>query len=173
MANPNHAADVLTSSDDDFFYDVFLSFRGEGGTRYGFTDHLYTALRQKGIYTFRDDRELKIGAEIRPALLNAIENSRMSMVVLCQNYASSTWCLDELAKIVDYCSNSRNKQVLIIFYKVEPEDVWNLRNSYGEAMVEHEKRFGKDSDRVNAWRNALSRLRDLTKEQWLHCHDKM
>jgi len=41
-------------------YDVFLSFRGED-TRKTFTDHLYTALVQVGIQTFRDDDELPVG----------------------------------------------------------------------------------------------------------------
>ncbi|PRQ21565.1 putative TIR domain-containing protein [Rosa chinensis] len=41
-------------------YDVFLSFRGTD-TRKNFTDHLYTALKQKGIFTFRDDEELERG----------------------------------------------------------------------------------------------------------------
>ena len=39
-------------------YDVFLSFRGED-TRTNFTDHLYVALKRKGIITFRDEEELK------------------------------------------------------------------------------------------------------------------
>ncbi|CAJ2655652.1 unnamed protein product [Trifolium pratense] len=159
-----------TSSNIDFlFYDVFLSFRGDGGTRYGFTDHLYTALRQKGIFTFRDDEELKIGAEIRASLYKAIENSRMLVVVLCQNYASSTWCLDELAHII-HCSCNKGNQVLIIFYKVEPSDVWNVKNSYEAAMIEHENRFGRDSEKVKAWRNALSSVRHLPSQ---HCNNQM
>ncbi|TKY68172.1 TMV resistance protein N [Spatholobus suberectus] len=157
MANPNY---------DDFFYDVFLSFRG--ATRHGFTNDLYNALRQKGIYTFRDNNELRIGAEIRPALLKAIENSRMSMVVLCEDYASSTWCLDELAKIIDCYHANKGKQDLVIFYKVEPSDVWDQKNSYAKAMAKHEERFGKDSERVKKWREALSKVRDLTPE---HCKD--
>ncbi|KAI5570219.1 hypothetical protein BDE02_11G012300 [Populus trichocarpa] len=39
-------------------YQVFLSFRGED-TRKNFTDHLYTALVQAGIHTFRDDNEIR------------------------------------------------------------------------------------------------------------------
>jgi len=64
---------------EDFTHDVFLSFRG--GTRYSFTDHLYHSLGT--------------------SLLKAIEASRISIVVLCKDYASSSWCLDELVKIVD------------------------------------------------------------------------
>jgi len=163
MSNLKH--DDGTSS-DDFFYDVFISFRGDGGTRYGFTDHLYTALRQKGIFTFRDDEELKIGDEISPSLSKAIQKSRMLMVVLCQNYASSTWCLDELAEIVE-CYKNKGKKALIIFYKVEPSDVWNVLKSYEAAMIEHEVRFGRDSEKVKAWRNALFSVRYLTRE---HCN---
>ncbi|KAL0000695.1 hypothetical protein SO802_014476 [Lithocarpus litseifolius] len=42
----------------------------------GFTDHLYAALQQKGILTFRDDEELERGKSISPELLKAIEESR-------------------------------------------------------------------------------------------------
>ena len=38
-------------------YEVFLSFRGEDN-RFNFTDHLYVALKGKGIITFRDEEEL-------------------------------------------------------------------------------------------------------------------
>jgi|UniRef100_A0A2K1ZU98 hypothetical protein len=80
-------------------YDVFLSFRGED-TRKTFTDHLYTALVQAGIHTFRDDDELPRGKEISDHLLEAIQESKISIVVFSKGYASSRWCLDELVEIV-------------------------------------------------------------------------
>uniref|UniRef100_A0A6N2M4J1 TIR domain-containing protein n=1 Tax=Salix viminalis TaxID=40686 RepID=A0A6N2M4J1_SALVM len=80
--------------------DVFLSFRGED-TRKNFTDHLHSALIQAGIRTFKDDNNLPRGEEISPQLLRAIEGSRISVVVFSKNYASSTWCLDELVKIME------------------------------------------------------------------------
>ncbi|KAB2622987.1 TMV resistance protein N-like [Pyrus ussuriensis x Pyrus communis] len=64
-------------------YDVFISFRGED-TRRG-----------KKIETYIDYR-LQKGEEIGPALLEAIEKSTHSVIIFSQNYASSTWCLDEL-----------------------------------------------------------------------------
>ncbi|XVF77798.1 hypothetical protein PTKIN_Ptkin14bG0075300 [Pterospermum kingtungense] len=63
-----------SSSISQLKYDVFLSFRGED-TRKNFTDHLYDALRRKGIVTFRDDQNLKAGEEIAPELLKAIQES--------------------------------------------------------------------------------------------------
>ena len=89
-----------SSSTHMWKYDVFLSFRGED-TRNNFTDHLYAALNQKGICTFRDDEKLERGKLITPVLLKAIEDSLFAIVVLSKNYASSTWCLDELAKIME------------------------------------------------------------------------
>ena len=50
-------------------YDVFLSFRG----RENFTDHLYTALIERGTHTFRDEEEIERGSEIAPKLLKAIQ----------------------------------------------------------------------------------------------------
>jgi hypothetical protein len=94
----------------------------------------------------------------------------MLVVVLCQNYASSTWCLDELAHIIHCYNQNKGKHVLIIFYKVEPSDVWDVKNSYEAAMIEHENRFGRDSEKVKAWRNALFSVRHLASR---HCNNEM
>ncbi|KAK9277689.1 hypothetical protein L1049_007236 [Liquidambar formosana] len=110
-----------SSSTSRWTYDVFLSFRGED-TRTRFTDHLYTALTRSGIHTFRDEDELKIGVEIGPELLKAIENSRFWIIVFSRNYASSTWCLDELAHIIKR-SKELGQTVLPVFYDVDPSDV--------------------------------------------------
>ena len=59
-------------------YDVFLSFRGED-TRNNFTDHLYAALDQKGIRTFRDDERLERIKSISTELLNAMEKSKFAI----------------------------------------------------------------------------------------------
>ncbi|KAK7341321.1 hypothetical protein VNO80_24247 [Phaseolus coccineus] len=143
-------------------YDVFLSFRGED-TRHTFTCHLYHALCRKGIITFMDDGELKFGDQIRPILHRAIEESNISIVVLSENYADSSWCLDELVKILE-CKDSKNQLVWPIFYKVNPSDVRHQNGSYGEAMIKHEKIFGKDSEKVLKWRSTLNAIADMAGE---------
>ena len=80
-------------------YDVFLSFRGDD-TRNNFTDHLYAALQWNGILTFKDEEKLKRGKPIYSELLEAINKSRFAIVILSRNYASSTWCLNELVEII-------------------------------------------------------------------------
>ncbi|KAK9205221.1 hypothetical protein WN943_015488 [Citrus x changshan-huyou] len=133
-------------------YDVFLSFRGED-TRKSFTNHLYAGLKNKGIYVFRDDKELEKGGSISHGLLKAIEESRISVIVLSKNYASSTWCLDELVKIVE-CKN-REDQILPIFYDVEPTVVRKQTASFGEAFAKHEEVFRNNVEKVQKWRDAL------------------
>lgn len=102
-------------------WQIFISFRGED-TRYSFTGFLYDALCREGFITFMDYEGLHIGDQISPSLINAIEASRLSIVVLSENYASSYWCLDELAKILE-CRKSKNQLVWPIFYKVKPSDI--------------------------------------------------
>ncbi|KAK9205255.1 hypothetical protein WN943_015522 [Citrus x changshan-huyou] len=140
-------------------YDAFLSFRGED-TRKGFIGHLYTALNNKGIYVFRDDKQLEKGGSISPNLLKAIEESRISIIVLSKNYASSTWCLDELLKIVE-CKN-REDQIFPIFYEVEPTVVRKQTTCFGEAFAKHEEFFKDNIEKVQKWRHALKVVANIS-----------
>ncbi|XP_008227563.2 PREDICTED: TMV resistance protein N-like [Prunus mume] len=141
-------------------YHVVLSFRGED-TRHNFTDHLYSALCQQGINTFRDDDELIRGEEISSALFTAIEESKISVVVFSKNYASSKWCLDELVKILD-CKKSKQQLVIPVFYKVNPSDVRNQRGSFGDALANMECKYKENMQKVNKWRAALSQVAALS-----------
>nr|XP_029153508.1 TMV resistance protein N-like [Arachis hypogaea] len=152
------------SSSSHFIYDVFLSFRGF--TRYGFTDRLYHSLCERGITTFRDDENLRVGDRIRDTLLEAIERSRMSIVVLCQNYASSSWCLDELVQIMKCSDKGTKRPVLPVFYQVEPSDVRHQRNQYEKDMMSHENRYCNDLNKVKEWRLALYEVCGLSGK---HC----
>ncbi|KAG4380651.1 hypothetical protein GLYMA_16G214669v4 [Glycine max] len=140
-------------------YDVFLSFRGLD-TRHGFTGNLYKALDDRGIYTSIDDQELPRGDEITPALSKAIQESRIAITVLSQNYASSSFCLDELVTIL-HCK-SEGLLVIPVFYKVDPSDVRHQKGSYGEAMAKHQKRFKAKKEKLQKWRMALKQVADLS-----------
>ena len=75
----------FSSSTPQWKYDVFLSFRGED-TYNSFTNHLYVALKQKGIFIFRDEEKIKRGKSISPEFLKAIEESRF--VIVCVVFCS-------------------------------------------------------------------------------------
>ena len=138
-------------------YDVFLSFRGED-TRNNFMDHLFNALKDKGIHTFRDDEELKKGKAIGPELLEAINESKFAVIILSKDYASSTWCLDELAHII-FCKEQKGMTVLPVFHYVDPSDVRKQRKSFEQAFVEYEEKENKE--RVEKWRVALRQVGNL------------
>ncbi|XP_061347960.1 disease resistance protein Roq1-like [Gastrolobium bilobum] len=148
------------ASSSSFFYDVFLSFRGTD-TRYGFTGNLYKALSDAGIRTFIDDEELQRGEEITSSLLKDIKDSRNAIIVLSKNYASSSFCLEELSNIIDHVYR-KGRLVFPIFYKVDPSDVRHQRCSYGEALVNHEKKFNANKERLQKWRTALQLVANLS-----------
>ncbi|KAK4594864.1 hypothetical protein RGQ29_018551 [Quercus rubra] len=147
------------SSSTQWRYDVFLSFRGED-TRNNFTDHLYVALKQKGIFPFRDEEKLEIGKSIAPELLKAIEESRSAIVILSRNYASSTWCLDELVKIIGRMKEMK-MTVIPIFYNVDPSNVRKQKDTFAQAFDKHEERFKDRMENVQTWRTALTEVANL------------
>ncbi|XP_042478786.1 disease resistance protein RPV1-like [Macadamia integrifolia] len=149
-----------SSSSTRWNHDVFLSFRGEDTCR-NFTDHLYTALVQRGINTFRDDDELRRGENISLDLPKAIEKSRISIIVFSRNYASSNWCLDELVKILE-CRKKIGQRVLPVFYDVRPSDVRKQSGIFGEAFAKLKERFKVEIKVVDRWRRALTEAGNLS-----------
>ncbi|XP_050278374.1 TMV resistance protein N-like [Quercus robur] len=117
-----------SSTTSGFKYDVFLSYRGSDTCK-NFTDHLYAALKQKGIFTFRDDEKLERGTFIDLELLRVIEESRFVVVVISENYTSSN-----------------------------PSDVRNLKNTFGEAFAKHEEFFKDNIEEVYRWKAALTQV---------------
>ncbi|KAK9943782.1 hypothetical protein M0R45_009379 [Rubus argutus] len=134
-------------------HDVFLSFRGED-TRYGITKNLHEALVDAGIPTFKDDVNLQKGGEIATDLLKAIQMSRIAIIVFSENYASSSWCLDELVKIVE-CKREAGQVILPIFCDVDPCDVQQQIGSFSQALGVHEM-SGRTQDKLEAWRASLT-----------------
>ncbi|GAU49866.1 hypothetical protein TSUD_366220 [Trifolium subterraneum] len=138
------------------YYDVFVTYRGED-TRNNITDFLFDALEDKAVSVFRDDTNLPKGESIGPELLRAIEDSHIFVVIFSKNYASSTWCLQELEKICE-CVQVCGKHILPVFYDVDPSEVRKQSGIFGEEFVKHEKRFQHDYEMVQRWRKALTQV---------------
>ena len=140
---PSSSSSSSSSSTGRWKYDVFISFRGED-TRNTFADLLYDAFKREGIIAFKDDEKLEKGKTISPELSNAIEKSRYAVVIFSKNYASSTWCLNELVKIVQ----CEKEKIWPVFYDVEPSDVRKQKGTF-----EH--------DFIKMWRDALSKVGEI------------
>ncbi|KAJ9551576.1 hypothetical protein OSB04_015621 [Centaurea solstitialis] len=139
-----------------FKYDVFLSFRGED-TRTNFVDHLYHALKRENIETYKDDKNLERGKKIGKELIEAIEDSRFHVIVFSKNYASSSWCLDELVKIMECQKTPTQHNVYPIFYHVEPTRVRKQIGEFGKAFAKHE-----NDEAAKKWKEALIEATSLS-----------
>ncbi|XP_048438292.1 disease resistance protein RPV1 isoform X3 [Pyrus x bretschneideri] len=149
-----------SSSSKGSLYDVFISFRGEG-TRKKFTGHLYEALTRAGINAFIDDEELKKGEELTTAFERAIQGSKISIIVFSRQYANSSWCLEELVKIME-CRRTLGQLVLPIFYDIDPSHVRKQTGSFGQSFQDHIDEKKVESCKVERWRTALTKASNLS-----------
>ncbi|XP_075671027.1 uncharacterized protein LOC142640686 isoform X3 [Castanea sativa] len=153
----------VSSSSFTHRFDVILSFKGED-TLILFTSHLHSALLGRGFQTFDDNLPRGEGSS---EVFNAIESSRISIIIFSINYANSSWCLDELAKIIECRKNGQ--LVLPIFYNVCPSDVRKLEGDFGEAFSKHEEKL-EDKKRVQRWREALYEAANISGFCYVHCY---
>ncbi|CAN1805510.1 Disease resistance protein L6 [Linum perenne] len=136
-------------------YEVFLSFRGPD-VRKSFVDFLYSYLVRSKIRTFRDEEELRKGETIASSLIQAITESKIYIPILSNSYASSKWCLQELAKMVECCREGNGHIILPVFYFMDPRDVRHQAGPYEEAFEQHSKKH--DPVTVQKWRTALQEV---------------
>ncbi|KAJ8900466.1 hypothetical protein K2173_025243 [Erythroxylum novogranatense] len=160
MASYSASSSSLASqSPHPWRYDVFISFRGQD-TRRSFTSHLYDALCRKALLTFIDDDELQRGEEIAPSLVQAIQESNVAVVVFSKDYASSTWCLDELVKIIE-CHQTRGQIVIPVFYDVNPSHIRKQSHDVATAFERHEQN-PSNAHKIQNWRDALTMIANLS-----------
>ncbi|CAG7878420.1 unnamed protein product, partial [Brassica rapa] len=129
---------------------VFPSFHGPD-VRRGFLSYLLKEFKEKGIDVFIDN-DIERSKLIGPELTEAIRGSLIALVLITRNYASSTWCLNELVQIMK-CWEEDKQTVKVIFYEVDPSDVKNQKGDFGTVF--HKTCAEKSTDEVERWRKAL------------------
>ena len=110
-------------------------------TRVDFTSHLYAALNRKQILTFID--------------------YQLSVIVFSENYASSKWCLEELAKIFE-CRKNNGQIVIPVFYQVDPSHVRKQTGRFGDAFARLIKKKALTMDKEQSFRDALTDAANLS-----------
>ncbi|KAF8103319.1 hypothetical protein N665_0188s0257 [Sinapis alba] len=148
-------------------YHVFPSFHGPD-VRRKFLSHLHYHFASKGITVFKD-HEIVRGQTIGVELQQAIRESRISIVVLSKNYASSSWCLNELVEILE-CKKAWGQRVMTIFYDVDPSDVRKQRGDFGTAFDRTCE--GKTEEVKLRWRKALTLVAEIAGEYSLPWDDE-
>ncbi|XP_010422062.1 PREDICTED: putative disease resistance protein At4g11170 isoform X2 [Camelina sativa] len=144
------------ASSNSWRYDVFPSFRGED-VRNNFLSHLLKEFESKGLVTFRDDH-IERSHTISPELRAAIRESKIAVVLFSENYASSSWCLDELVEILK-CKEEQGQKVMPVFYKVDPSDVRKQTGKFGMSFLE--TCCGKTEEQQHQWRQALTHAANI------------
>ncbi|CAI0394265.1 unnamed protein product [Linum tenue] len=164
-SNSNHIAAPLPDAE----YEVFLSFRGPD-VRTTFADFLYRLLDRPKIRTFLDDEELRKGEKIAPSLVKAIRESKIYIPILSPGYASSKWCLQELALMVERYKEDEGRHVILpVFYLMNPKDVRHCKGPYEGALEQLRLKYGDES--IRAWKDALEEglvAESVFSEVWSH-----
>nr|AXU93554.1 RPP4/RPP5-like protein [Arabidopsis thaliana] len=148
-------------------YDVFPSFSGVD-VRKTFLSHLLKALDGKSINTFID-HGIERSRTIAPELISAIREARISIVIFSKNYASPTWCLNELVEI-HKCFNDLGQMVIPVFYDVDPSEVRKQTGEFGKVFektceVSKDKQPG---DQKQRWVQALTDIANIAGEDLLN-----
>ncbi|KFK34180.1 hypothetical protein AALP_AA5G111000 [Arabis alpina] len=152
-----------SSSPRTWRYRVFTSFHGPD-VRKTFLSHLRKQFNYNGISMF-DDQEIERGKTIAPELTKAFRESRISLVVLSKNYASSSWCLDELVEIFK-SKEDFGQIVMTIFCGVDPSDVRKQTGDFG--IVFDETCACKSEEERRKWSQALTDASNIAGEHFLN-----
>ncbi|KAF8087964.1 hypothetical protein N665_0558s0015 [Sinapis alba] len=126
-----------------YIHDVFPSFCGQV-VRKTLLSHFLEGLKREGINTFIDNGIMR-SESINSELVRAIKEARIAIVILSKNYASSSWCLNELQLIME-CRLTLGQTVMTIFYEVDPSDAFE------------ETCDGKTDEEKQRWRQALTQV---------------
>lgn len=144
-------------------FDVFPSYHGPD-VRAGFLSHLRKQFSLDKIKMF-NDQGIEKSQKIASSLKRAIRESKISIVILSKNYASSSWCLYELVEILE-CAKAEGHVVTTIFYGVDPYDVQNQTGDFGIAF--NETFAMKTVAERWKWRQALTYVSKIPGEHLLN-----
>lgn len=132
-------------------YDVFISFSGEDDSN----NKLSNILAQFKDKLMSTPHRCK---SVTPELVQAIRESKGSIVLLSKNYVSSSRCLDELVEIMN-CNKELAQKVVAIFYNVAPSDVRLQSGHFGRAF--QTTCIGRSKDEKQKWAQALAELANI------------
>ncbi|KAG2322262.1 hypothetical protein Bca52824_015475 [Brassica carinata] len=137
----------------NWIHDVFMSFHG-ADVHTTFLSHVLKEFKRRGIDTFIDNN-IERSKSIGPKLIEGIRGSRVATALLSKNYASFTWCLNELVEIA-VCRREFGQTVMPVFYDVDPSDVKKQAGEFGEVF--ENTCNGKTEEDTRRWREALAEV---------------
>ncbi|KAH7426717.1 hypothetical protein KP509_10G013900 [Ceratopteris richardii] len=139
-------------------YDVFICHRGIDAKR-NVVSVLSAMLRSKGIICFVDYR-MRMGISVKSGIDDAIQSSRVFIIILSPNFASSRWCLDEVVQIMHSVKGMSDlpRKVIPVFYDV-PRDL--VRQQGRDTSYDLSKVKRTDAAEMESWGKALKGVCDF------------
>ncbi|KAG5042817.1 hypothetical protein JHK87_006732 [Glycine soja] len=148
-------------------YDVFINFSGED-LRKNFISHLSYALSKAGVNPVLDGQQMELEELMKP------EKSQISIVVFSKSYTESTWCLDELAKIIEI-HETYGQRVVVVFYEIDPSHVRDQKGDFGKGLkAAARKRFSEEhlESGLSRWSQALTKAANFSGLDLKNCRDE-
>ncbi|XP_057831185.2 disease resistance protein Roq1 isoform X3 [Cryptomeria japonica] len=133
-------------------YDVFINHRGPD-VKYTVATTLHNTLSVLGFRVFLDSEELEMRDFLPGEIEEAMRSPSLHIAIFSQNYAQSPWCLAELSFIF-----KTGKQIVPIFYHVQPDDVRYAKGVYADALSQHKNKGRYTSKKLEEWKNALNNV---------------
>ncbi|KAM7481206.1 hypothetical protein LguiB_005789 [Lonicera macranthoides] len=138
-----------------YSYDIFISLSQVDRNS---TDWVYKALVESGLRIFRDGDPIEGSEDIEFDLQKAIERSKFCVVVLSKSYASSKWCLDQLAMMVECKRNA----ILPLFCDEKGRIIEGFARFEDQLKSKTGCRRRENlTDKIQGWSDALSFASDL------------
>eukprot|EP01018_Ginkgo_biloba_P003545 Gb_26063 [translate_table: standard] len=148
--------EALTSRRTVVKYDVFINHRGSD-VKDTIASHIYDLLDRCGVPAFLDREELETGDDFPAAIRNAISSSTVHIAIFSPRYAESSWCLRELALMVQ----SPGATISPVFWNVTPQEIrWAKKGNVAKAFRKHYKKYPPQT--VDEWKTALNHVSDIS-----------
>ncbi|KAG6726903.1 hypothetical protein I3842_02G102900 [Carya illinoinensis] len=140
-------------------HDVFVSHRGPD-TRRNIAGLLHDHLLMRGHRPFLDYRNLKAGDKLSEKIDTAVRDCKVGVVVFSQRYCESSYCLHELALLMEY-----KKRGIPIFYNVKPSQlrVGDISNG---TCVSDQKELERFSGALEEAKNIVGLSFDSSRGYW-------
>ncbi|KAJ6369808.1 hypothetical protein OIU76_028121 [Salix suchowensis] len=92
---------------------------------------------------------------IRSKFLEAIEESRLSVIIFARDCASLTWCFDEFVKMVRFMDETRSDIVFPVSYDVKQSMIDDQTRRYTIVFDKVEENC-RDDAKMKRWMNILT-----------------
>eukprot|EP01018_Ginkgo_biloba_P003544 Gb_26062 [translate_table: standard] len=147
---------ALTSTRTVVKYDVFINHRGPD-VKDNIAYPIYYLLKRSGVPAFLDREELEAGDDFPDAIRDAISSSTVHIAIFSPRYAESSWCLRELALMVQIPGAT----IIPVFCNVTPDEIrWAKKGKFAKAFRKHYKRYS--SQTVDEWKAALNHVSNIS-----------